>query len=146
MLKKIGIGLVIILVLMQFKQIHKTNPEYVESEDFITITQPSKEVATLIKAACYDCHSHQVKFPWYSNIAPISWMVEHHIEEGREHLNFSKWASYDAKKADHKLEECIEEIEEGKMPMKSYVVMHSEAKFSKEQQKLLIDFFKNQRK
>lgn len=146
MLKKIGIGLVIILALMQFKQIDKTNPEYNEVEDFITITQPSEEIATLIKAACYDCHSHQAKYPWYSNVAPISWMVEHHIEEGREHLNFSKWGSYDTKKANHKLEECIEEIEEGEMPMKPYVVMHSEAKMSKEQKKALMAFFQNQRK
>jgi len=146
MLKKIGIGLVIILALMQFKQIDKTNPEYNEAEDFITITQPSEEIATLIKAACYDCHSHQAKYPWYSNVAPISWMVEHHIEEGREHLNFSKWGSYDTKKANHKLEECIEEIEEGEMPMKPYVVMHSEAKMSKEQKKALMAFFQNERK
>jgi len=146
MLKKIGIGLVIILALMQFKQIDKTNPEYNEAEDFITITQPSEEIATLIKAACYDCHSHQAKYPWYSNVAPISWMVEHHIEEGREHLNFSEWGSYDTKKANHKLEECIEEIEEGEMPMKPYVVMHSEAKMSKEQKKALMAFFQNQRK
>lgn len=146
MLKKIGIGLVIILALMQFKQIDKINPEYNEAEDFITITQPSEEIATLIKAACYDCHSHQAKYPWYSNVAPISWMVEHHIEEGREHLNFSKWGSYDTKKANHKLEECIEEIEEGEMPMKPYVVMHSEAKMSKEQKKALMAFFQNQRK
>ncbi len=146
MLKKIGIGLVIILALMQFKQIDKTNPEYNEAEDFITITQPSEEIATLIKAACYDCHSHQAKYPWYSNVAPISWMVEHHIEEGREHLNFSEWGSYDTKKANHKLEECIEEIEEGEMPMKPYVVMHSEAKMSKEQKKALMAFFQNERK
>lgn len=146
MLKKIGIGLIVILTLMQFKQIDKTNPEYNEAEDFITMTQPPTEIATLIKDACYDCHSHQSKYPWYTNIAPISWMIEHHIEEGREHLNFSKWTSYDAKKADHKLEECIEEIEEGKMPMKSYVVIHSEAKMTKEQQKALIDWFGSQRK
>ncbi len=146
MLKKIGIGLVIILALMQFKQIDKTNPEYNEAEDFITITQPSEEIATLIKAACYDCHSHQAKYPWYSNVAPISWMVEHHIEEGREHLNFSEWGGYDTKKANHKLEECIEEIEEGEMPMKPYVVMHSEAKMSKEQKKALMAFFQNERK
>lgn len=146
MLKRIGIGLVIILALMQFKQIDKTNPEYNEAEDFITITQPSEEIATLIKAACYDCHSHQAKYPWYSNVAPISWMVEHHIEEGREHLNFSEWGSYDTKKANHKLEECIEEIEEGEMPMKPYVVMHSEVKMSKEQKKALMAFFQTQRK
>ena len=146
MFKKIGIGLVIILILIQFKQINKTNPVYNEAEDFITMTQAPTEIATLIKDACYDCHSHQSKYPWYSNIAPISWAIEHHIEEGREHLNFSKWASYDTKKADHKLEECVEEVEEGEMPMKPYVAIHSEAKMSKKQQKALVNWFESQRK
>ncbi|MFK7950140.1 MAG: heme-binding domain-containing protein [Saprospiraceae bacterium] len=146
MLKKIGIGLVVILILMQFKQIDKTNPEYNETEDFITMTQPPREIANLIEYACYDCHSYQVIYPWYSSIAPISWMIEHHIEEGREHLNFSQWASYDKVKANHKLEECVEEIEKGNMPMKSYVVMHRDAKMTKKQQKALTDFFESQRK
>lgn len=146
MLKKTGIVVIVILVLMQFKRIDKTNPAYNEAEDFITITQPPAEIATLIKAACYDCHSHQAKYPWYSNVAPVSWMVAHHIEEGRQHLNFSTWATYPEKKADHKLEECVEEIEEGNMPMKPYVIMHSEAKMTDAQKSALITWFDLQRK
>ena len=146
MFKKIGIGLIVVLVLMQFKRINKTNPEYNEAEDFITMTQPPAEIATLIKTACYDCHSHQAKYPWYSNVAPVSWMLEHHIEEGREHLNFSTWGKYKSEKADHKLEECAEEVEEGEMPMKSYVVMHSEAKMTDKQKAALIAWFSSQRK
>ncbi|NJN77288.1 MAG: heme-binding domain-containing protein [Saprospiraceae bacterium] len=146
MLKKIGIAVVVILVLMQFKRIDKTNPEFNEAEDFITITQPPTEIATLIKNACYDCHSHQSKYPWYSNVAPASWMLEHHIEEGRQHLNFSTWATYPEKKADHKLEECVEEVEEGNMPMKPYIIMHSEAKMTDAQKTVLVEWFESQRK
>ena len=146
MLKKIGIAIVVIFVLIQFKRIDKTNPEFNEAEDFITITQPPTEIATLIKDACYDCHSHQSKYPWYTNVAPISWVIEHHIEEGREHLNFSTWGTYPDKKADHKLEECAEEVEEGEMPMKPYVVMHSEAKMTAAQKKALVEWFESQRR
>ena len=146
MFKKIGIAVVVILVLMQFKRIDKTNPEFNEAEDFITIAQPPAEIATLIKDACYDCHSHQAKYPWYSNVAPISWMLENHINEGREHLNFSIWGTYEAKKADHKLEEAAEEVEESNMPMKPYVVMHSEAKMTDAQKSALIEWFESQRK
>lgn len=146
MVKKIGIGLLVIFVAIQFIRIDKTNPEYDEAADFITMTQPPSEIATLIKNACYDCHSHQAKYPWYSNVAPISWMVEHHIEEGREHLNFSTWGTYEAKKVNHKLEECMEEIKKGNMPMKPYVLMHSEAKMTDEQKTALVAWFKSQRK
>lgn len=146
MLKKIGIAVVVILVLIQFKRIDKTNPEFNEAEDFITITQPPTEIATLIKDACYDCHSHQSKYPWYTNVAPISWVIEHHIEEGRGHLNFSTWGTYPDKKADHKLEECAEEVEEGEMPMKPYVVMHSEAKMTAAQKTALVEWFESQRR
>lgn len=144
MFKKIGIAVVVILVLMQFKRIDKTNPEFNDAEDFITITQPPEEIATLIKNACYDCHSHQAKYPWYSNVAPISWLLENHINEGREHLNFSTWGTYEAKKADHKLEECMEEIKKGNMPMKPYVLMHSEAKMTDEQKTTLVAWFESQ--
>lgn len=146
MFKKIGIGLVIILILMQFKQIDKTNPEYTDTEDFITITQPPVEIAALIKTACYDCHSHQAKYPWYSNVAPISWILEHHIEEGRQHLNFSTWTAYSEKKAAHKLEECAEEVEADNMPMKPYVAIHSEAKMTAEQKTALVAWFESQQK
>jgi hypothetical protein len=146
MLKKIGIAVVVILVLMQFKRIDKTNPEFNEAEDFINITQPPTEIAALIKAACYDCHSHQSKYPWYSNVAPISWLVEDHINEGREHLNFSIWGTYLAKKADHKLGEAAEEVEGGEMPIKPYVAMHSEAKMTAEQKTALVEWFESQRK
>ena len=146
MFKKIGITLLAIFVVIQFFRIDKTNPEYNEAEDFITITQPPTEIAGLIKAACYDCHSHQAKYPWYSNVAPVSWMVAHHIEEGREHLNFSTWTAYSEKKADHKLEEAAEEVEKGNMPMKPYVAMHSEAKMTDEQKTALIEWFESQRK
>ncbi len=146
MLKKIGIGIFVILVVIQFFRIDKTNPAYNEADDFINIAQPPLEIATLIKAACYDCHSHQSKYPWYSNIAPISFMLQHHIEEGRQHLNFSMWGTYQEKKADHKLEECVEELEEGNMPMKPYIIMHSEAKMTATQKVTLEKWFKEQRK
>ena len=135
-------GLAIVLVVIQFFRIDKTNPPVEASQDFLNIAAPSAEIATLIKDACYDCHSHETNYPWYSNVAPISWMVAHHIEEGREHLNFSKWGTFSAKKRAHKIEECYEEVEEGEMPMYGYVLLHSEAKMTDEQKSALIAWFK----
>ena len=142
MKKKIFLAIIAIIVLIQFFRIDKTNPEVITENDFITITQPSEEVTTILKTACYDCHSNESKYPWYTNIAPISWWVKQHINEGREELNFSEWGTFKAKKKDHKLEELIEEVEEGEMPLKEYTWTHAEANLTKEQKELLIQWIK----
>jgi hypothetical protein len=137
MTKKIILGLVVLLVLIQFIRIDKTNPPVDKSIDFITLTQPSAEVKGILLTSCYDCHSNETTYPWYTNIAPVSWWLKHHINEGREHLNFSQWGSYTEKRQQHKLEECIEEVHEGEMPLSNYTLMHKEATLSPAQQEQL---------
>ncbi|WP_273005712.1 heme-binding domain-containing protein, partial [Leeuwenhoekiella blandensis] len=68
---------------------------------------------------CYDCHSNQTTYPWYSNLAPASFYLEDHIKDGKRHLNFSEWEQYSAKRKDHKLDELIEEVEREGMPLES---------------------------
>lgn len=138
--------IVALLVIIQFFRIDKTTSPVEPAKDFISVTNPPEKVAEIIKTSCYDCHSNQTNYPWYTNIAPVSWWIGHHIEEGKEHLNFSKWADYSAKKADHKLEEFYEEVEEGEMPLKSYTNLHSKAKLSDEDKELLISWVKSLRK
>jgi hypothetical protein len=146
MKKKILYTLLIVFVILQFAQIDKTNPEINKADDFIEINNPPEEIATIIKTSCYDCHSYESTYPWYTSVAPISWWVKHHIDEAREELNFSKWSTLTAKKKDHKLEELAEEVEEGEMPLTSYTLIHGEAKLSAEQKTLLVDWFKTIRK
>jgi cytochrome c553 len=145
-LKWSAIALLMLLLVLQFFQINKTNPEIKPGEDFLVINKTEASTAKLLKDACYDCHSHETKYPWYTNVVPLSWWIKKHIVKGREELNFSTWATYTAKKADHKLEESIEMLEEKKMPLKSYVIAHSEAKLSADQIKQLSDYFRSQRK
>ena len=141
MKKKILIGVVIVLVGIQFITIDKTNPPVDASKDFMTITDPPEEVEKLIRTSCYDCHSNESTYPWYSNVAPVSWWVKDHINEAREELNFSEWGTYEWKRTDHKLEECAEEVDEGEMPLKSYLIAHSEARLSDEDRAKLVDWF-----
>jgi len=145
-LKWSAFALMMLLLVLQFFQINKTNPEIKPGEDFLVINKTEASTAKLLKDACYDCHSHETKYPWYTNVVPLSWWIKKHIVKGREELNFSTWATYTAKKADHKLEESIEMLEEKKMPLKSYVIAHSEAKLSADQIKQLSDYFRSQRK
>ncbi len=144
-LKNIGIALIVILVVSQFIRIDKTNPPSEAANDFITITKPSEEIAGILKASCYDCHSHQTVYPWYTNIAPVSWWIKNHVNEGSHHLNFSLWGTYKSRRMDHKLEECVEMVEEGEMPMSSYTLIHGNAKLSKEQQTALVSWFNSLR-
>jgi hypothetical protein len=144
-LKNITIVILLLLILFQFVRIDKTNPPLEQAKDIISITKPSEEISSILKISCYDCHSNEITYPWYTNIAPVSWWIKHHINEGTHHLNFSEWGNYSSRKADHKLKECVEMVEEGEMPMFSYTLMHGEAKLSKEQQLLLINWFKSLR-
>jgi hypothetical protein len=140
-IKITGLALLGVLVIMQFFGIDKTNPPIDKSQEFLALTSPPAEVADLLKAACYDCHSHEAKYPWYTNIAPVSWWIASHIEHGREELNFSTWGTYEAAKAAHKAEEAAEEITEKHMPITPYLIAHSEAKLSDDQRERLANWF-----
>lgn len=129
------------LVIIQFFGIDKTNPPVNAGEEFMALAEPPADIAKLLKDACYDCHSHETEYPWYTNIEPVSWWIAGHINEARGHLNFSKWGAYDAEKMAHKAEECGEEVEKGKMPLKSYLPMHPEARLSDAQRKRLSSWF-----
>lgn len=143
MKKKIIIVLGSVLVIIQFFRIDKVNPSYEMENDFIMVTDPPELVKNILKNSCYDCHSFETKYPWYTNVAPVSWWIKYHINEGRDELNFSEWATFELKRKNHKLEEIIEMVEEGEMPMNSYTWVHSEARLTDEQKTALINWTKS---
>lgn len=120
-------------IVIQFKQIDRSVPKYDKKQDFLTIMNPPEKVSNLFKSACYDCHSYETKYPWYTYVAPVSWWIADHVKEGREEMNFSLWGTYSTGKAMHKLEESIEEVSEGHMPLPSYTIMHGTAELNTEQ-------------
>lgn len=144
MKKKLRIGILIAIVAIQFIRIDKTNPAVIAEQDYLTQLQPDEKVANLIKNACYDCHSNTTEYPWYSNVAPISWWIKDHIDHGRKHLNFSVWSTYSEKKQHHKIDECVEMLEDEEMPLKSFTITHPEAVLSEEEREMLIAYFKSQ--
>lgn len=139
--RKVLMVVAVVLLLLQLVPVDRTVPEGTEGQDFLVAVAAPEAIATLVKGACYDCHSYETKYPWYANVAPLSFWVQGHINEGREHLNFSTWTAYPAKKAAHKLEECYEEVEERNMPMKSYTWMHPEGKLDDAQASALAQWF-----
>ena len=126
--KKIAYGILGLLVIIQFFRIDKDNPTVNPDMDFVVLSSASEDMRDLLKTSCYDCHSNETIYPWYSNVAPISWWVKDHVNDARGHLNFSVWGEYNEKRKDHKLEEIIDEVNEHEMPLKSYLIVHTESK------------------
>lgn len=142
MVKKYGLFIIILLVIIQFRQIDKSNPEYNIKQSIENTSAISQKHFITIKNSCFDCHSYTTRYPWYTNIAPLSWWIKGHIDHGREKLNFSVWGSYNEGKQSHKLEECIELLENKSMPLTSYTWLHPESRLSKSERQDLIDHLK----
>ncbi len=142
-IKIIAVSLLGVLLVMQFIRPDKNESGYESVAHFESETKPSDQIKAILKNNCYDCHSNQTIYPWYAEVAPVSYWLSHHIDEGKEHFNVSDWEKYEIKKKDHKLEELIEEVEEAEMPLDSYTWIHGN--LSQEEQKLLITWVKNLR-
>lgn len=130
--RKLVIGLLVLVAAIQLVPVNRSNPP-VTGEPGMTA-----EVEEVLTRACFDCHSNRTVWPWYSRVAPLSWFVTNHVNEGREHLNFSTWDAVSPSDRAKAAEEVAEEVDEGKMPMTSYVVGHPSAQLSElDRQKLL---------
>lgn len=141
-MKKVLIILLVAFIFIQFFPIDTTNPPVNKGMDFLSIKHTPEPIAELIRTSCYDCHSNESRYPWYSNMAPASWLMKKHIDEGRKKLNFSTFALYEPKRQVHKLEEAVELLNKKEMPLESYLLMHQNARLTEEQNQQLIDYFK----
>lgn len=119
----------------------RTNPPVIN--DFITATQPPADLQNLFRAACYDCHSHETKWPWYSRIAPISWTVANDVEYGRDNLDLSDWPTNTVKIA-KKMDIMSEDISEKDMPLSKYTLIHRGARLTDAQRKEMADWLDGQ--
>jgi hypothetical protein len=136
-IKRILAAFVAAFLIAQFFNPPRTNPPVVN--DFITATRPSVELQNLFRAACYDCHSHETKWPWYSRIAPISWTVARDVEYGRANMDLSDWPTNSVRAA-KKMSVMSDDIQSGDMPMKKYTLIHRDARLTDAQRKQLTDW------
>ncbi|MGJ8714133.1 MAG: heme-binding domain-containing protein [Maribacter stanieri] len=130
LLKKISLGVFVVFIAMQFFSPTKNISPGNNTAVFIKETNPTPELQRTFKTSCYDCHSNNTEYPWYNNVAPISYWLADHVNEGKEHLNFSEWENYSLTKKDHLLEEIEEEVSNGKMPLSQYTFIHANTKLS----------------
>jgi hypothetical protein len=136
LLKKIGLALVVILIVLQaFKPEKNSSADH--SKNIATLYPVSKEVDAILVKACNDCHSNNTKYPWYASVQPLAWWINDHVVDGKKHFNLDDFANYKLRKQYHKMEEVMEQVKEGEMPLESYSLIHGEAKLSQEERVVL---------
>ncbi len=138
MLKSFWFWLFTAFIAIQF--VPMSVPATLEGKAESEIEAPA-EVRDILKRSCYDCHSNSLTYPWYAHIAPSSWFAKSHVEKGRKQINFSTWKEYNQEKQLKLLEKLPKSIVI-RMPLSSYLWLHEEAKLSKEEKKLLIEWAK----
>ena len=122
----VGVGIVI-----QFVPVERSNPPVVKDLD------APPDVKGVLRASCYDCHSNETRWPWYSRVAPTSWLVARDVEEARSHFNFSLWGTYEPKKQQRVAAKMWEEVNDGEMPLPAYLLAHSDARLTDDDKALL---------
>jgi hypothetical protein len=136
-MKKTLLILLLILIAIQFIRPEKTNPPVNEK----TTLKAPENMMEILKRSCYDCHSNETVWPWYSNIAPLSWSIISHVNDGRKALNFSNWTKIDPKIKEKRIKRAIKTTANGMMPLSTYLWLHEDAKLSKEDKEVLKGWF-----
>ncbi len=138
--KIVLIVIVVIFVGMQAVRPTLSNPPVDESQTINARTQMTPQAAAILDRSCRDCHSNKTVWPWYAQIAPVSWWLSGHVNDGRRNLNLSEWGKLAPDRQDRKLRQICDEVQDGQMPLSSYLPMHPVAKLSDQDKKVLCDW------
>src|SRR5882724_4486990 len=117
-------------VVIQFIRPARTNPPVNPAQSIEANLRVSPQVAAILDRSCNDCHSNKTVWPWYTNVAPVSWFLTNHVNEGRRNMNLSAWGSYDKDKQSRRLRDMCEQVQDGKMPLSIYTPLHPGSKLS----------------
>jgi len=138
-MKKVGIGLLVILLLLQAYRPAKNDSKKTDNDISASYAVPD-DVKLILAKACNDCHSNNTAYPWYSNIQPVGIWLNNHVNDGKRHMNFNEFKTFKVARQYKKLDECIEQIKEGEMPLESYTWIHKEAKLTEAEKQKLYDW------
>ena len=139
--KLILMVLLAVLLLIQLVRPQKNTAAIPAGKAFVDTFKVSEQVNAILAVSCYDCHSNNTDYPWYSEIQPMAWFMDKHIKDGKEKLNFDELPSYGSRRLNSKFTQIITQIEQDKMPLNSYLWMHEGARLSMEDKRLLVDYF-----
>ncbi|HEY3024980.1 MAG TPA: heme-binding domain-containing protein [Pyrinomonadaceae bacterium] len=144
-LKWLVIVLACLFIIIQFRRPARTNPPIDQSQTIEAHAQMTPQVASILARSCNDCHSNKTVWPWYTNVAPVSWFIVDHVNEGRSNLNLSEWGRYDQRRQGKKLEQMCDEVKDGAMPLSSYTPLHPGTELSPDDIKTLCDWTEAER-
>ena len=133
-------AMVVVFAVLQLSNPPRTNPASSPADDLMATNPPPQPIATMLQGACYDCHSDRTRWPWYSHVAPVSWLLASDVQDGRRHVNFSEWPHGDAGRAARLWEDIRDEIDYNDMPPVQYKLMHSAARLTTAQRQQLIQW------
>ena len=139
-IKKILLGVIIIFIAIQFITPPRNKSMQVLSTDITNTYSVPENVYAVLKKACYDCHSNNTRYPWYANLQPFGWQLQQHIKNGKKDLNFSEFGSYSSRRKINKLRAIDKSIKNGTMPLSSYTLLHKNARLTKDDIQLIIDW------
>ena len=138
-MKKIGIGLLLILLALQAYRPAKNESNKTDHDISKSYAVPD-DVKQILAKACNDCHTNNTEYPWYNNIEPVGIWLANHVNDGKRHMNFNEFGTYRIARQYKKLDECIEQVKEGEMPLESYTWIHKEAKLTDAEKQKLYDW------
>ena len=139
-LKWTGISLLVLFAAIQLIRPARANPPVDESQTIFARTEMTPQVAAIFNRSCIDCHSNKTVWPWYTNVAPVSWFIVNHVNTGRGFLNLSEWGRYDQDLQSRKLRQMCDEVTDGAMPLSTYTPLHPGSTLSAEDKKALCDW------
>ena len=137
--------LLVVLIAIQFIRPARNVSGQLLATDITAKASVPDTVLNILKTACYDCHSNNTRYPWYTNIQPVAWMMANHVRDGKADLNFSEFGSYSKRKQANKLRSISESVSEGSMPLSSYTLMHKDARLDEVQKKTIMEWAKKTR-
>lgn len=138
----VGIFVVLLLVIQLIGD-DRSVPNSSEELSFKMVSNASDSIMAILQNSCYDCHSYQTIYPWYTKVAPVSWIIDKEVQEGRMVLNFSIWGAYSLSEQDSLSRLIIDEVQNQSMPTQSYIRMHKQAQLTLEEVRLLERWIKD---
>lgn len=143
--KQIGTAALALLMLAQFVPAGTRNPTSMPAQSIYATQTVPGAVRSVFENSCNDCHSNQTRWPWYSRVAPLSWMIAHDVHAGRKHFNLSEWGSYTGRQKEEKLESICEQITNGDMPDSKYAFVHRKVRLTQDQRDAVCDWVESAR-
>ena len=137
----LSVIVVAVVLAIQFIPVERNVSTVPAGQSFERTEKVPANVAAILKVSCYDCHSNNTRYPWYSELKPAAWLMARHIKKGKKELNFDEFNDYSKRRKKAKIKSIISQIEKEEMPLKSYLLLHSDSKLTAEERKMLLDFF-----